>query len=97
MNFKLSTLHTKEFGFKIQCEIYDLYPPRSYNRIYFESEWAEFFDMDKTQFFEKMKEHGAVNYCTKEFPSVYFPTEKIVNKAIENFYEPMLMIKKIIA
>ena len=103
MQIHIETLFKDEFGYKVTCKIGNEYyvhrwqDNSSYQYLFNDSKWIEFLGIAKQEYINKLKEYGALNYCSTESPSIYFKTQEEANKAIENFFEPMIMVQKMIA
>ena len=58
--------------------------------VHCDSKSIELLRVNKTYYTETLiKEFGAKNFCTVEFPSLFFATRKQAEKAVEGFYMPL--------
>ena len=100
MPIKFSIDYKENFGYKITCKIgYEHYPPfdDKYKNLHCDSLWIKYLGITCDFYIEKLIELGATNNCTKQFPSIIFKSIEDANKAITDFYEPLLVAKILIA
>lgn len=90
---KLYVYKHKKFGYCVsRCG-----DDEDINNLWFNSysvtdmQWIRYFRVEQDFYIDSLLSLGAVQNATREFPRLFFKKKEDAEKAIKEFYEPMMM------
>ena len=82
-----------KFGYYV---IYDINERSPYPWYKNDIMWIISLKIDKGYYINSLLKLGAYNYCSYEFPSMFFKLEKDALNSIQEFYEPAMVMAELI-